>query len=50
MLGRVCKWHFNLKEDDMSHMTLAYGMTLIILVMFGVIGLMLLARKLFHLP
>ena len=34
----------------MSHMTLGDGMTLIVLVMFGVIGLMLLARKTFHLP
>ena len=34
----------------MSQMTLAHGMTLIVLVMFGMIGLMLLARRIFHLP
>jgi len=50
MLGRIFKRHFKLKEDDMSHMTLGDGMTLIVLVMFGVIGLMLVANKIFHLP
>jgi len=50
MRGRISKGHFKVKENEVSPMTLADGMTLIVLVMFGVIGLMLLARKIFHLP